>query len=128
MPVKTEAAYVRDVVRWEVEPTGLYTRKEVTFKNDTGETASFPVGQTLMTSGAVRLPAPAGDSDGILLTPVNDLVDDGEVKVAALVKGPAVVNQDALVFLDGATVATQKTDLIALGIDLISEPTKQTEG
>lgn len=130
MSVLTEYPRVQDVLLYETD--NRYTRREVTFRNDTGGTLTFEVGTTLITSSAKRVPAPDNDADAILLKRLVDIPTATDVlRVPVLVKGPAIVNQDMLKFIaaaDAGNKTAQKADLEALGIRLIDEPDKQTDG
>jgi len=131
MSVLTETTKVHDVLLYETDQR--YVRRQVTFRNDTGAEATFEIGTTLITSTGKRVPAPDNDADAILLERVVALANntDAPKQVAVLVKGPAIVNQDALAFIaaaDAGNQTAQKADLEALGIRLISEPVKQTSG
>jgi hypothetical protein len=112
-----------DVIKGEYDER--VSRKEITFSNNSGATADFEIGQTLVASGNNFVPADGVDADGILVTPITDLANAGTVKAGMIYKGPVIVDQDALVFADGSTPADQRTALAALGITLVREPIKQ---
>jgi hypothetical protein len=103
-------------------------RDEYTFLNNTGATADFEIGQTLITSGENKVIAPAGDCDSVLVTPVKALANNGTQKIGAIKGGPCILDQDQLVFaagVDATEAGTQRADLVALGITLKREPLKQ---
>lgn len=89
------------------------------------------IGQTLVYDTDHYEPAVGNDADAILLDYLKDLTADETVTgVSVLVRGPALIDQDALHWAaDNASLdtAAQLTALAALGIKVVREPTKQSE-
>lgn len=90
-----------DWLVWEVD--SRFCRDDFTFKNDTGATATFESGRTLVISGDYLVPANGNTCDAILIDRVVSLANNGTQAVAALYRGPALVNVDGVDFSSGAT-------------------------
>lgn len=126
MAVKTEPPRVHDVLLYETDQR--YTRREVTFRHSAGVDTTFEVGQGLITSSSKRVPVSGDTIDAILaqrLVLVPTATD--VLRVAVWVKGPLILNQDALVLASGHETAN-KAALELLAMHLVSEPVKQTNG
>jgi hypothetical protein len=130
MSVLTEPVTVHDGMLYETDQR--YTRREFTFRNNTGGTLTFEVFTPCLTSSTKKVPAPDDDADSLLLKRLVSVADSTDVlHVPFLVKGPAIVNQDVMSFIaaaDSGNKTAQKADLEALGIRLISEPVTQEHG
>ena len=122
--------YSDDVVLWEADNA----RDEVTFKNNTGGTDSFPVGRTLVVSGAYLVPAPANDADAVLLTAITDIANNGTQNVAVIgSRGNCTLNIDRMTYGDGGTAfdaaaQLQVDALAAAGCKMVQEPDVSSNG
>jgi hypothetical protein len=122
-----EPVRVSDVVQWETDPR--YTRESVRFENDTGAAASFGVGHVLEDDTTHMQPADGTAFGAILLQDLGEVANAAGVdNVAVLVRGPAIVNQDALTWDAGATQATVITAMATAGIQVVQEPDNISEG
>jgi hypothetical protein len=129
--VLTENRRIDDLMKWEVESRGLFTREEATIKNTLGSTATLtaPLGMPvkyvtdhyeLLASGEESLCA------GLILEtkPFTALTNGSTTttRKLLLVRGPAVINKDELPDSDGAATPVAYTEadllaaLLALGI------------
>lgn len=127
---------IGDLLRWETESRGIFTRDEATIKNTLGSTATLtaPLGMPLkyvtdhyelLASGEESLCA------GLLLhcEPIAALTTGSTTteRYLILVRGPAVIDRDQLPTSDGAatpvayTMADLYASLTALGIRCLTE-------
>jgi len=123
---KAERTYLHDAVAWESNYE--YTRKTATFENNTGGVANFDPGLILEDSTGNLVPlATAASAEAVLATPINNLADGATIKVAVIVRGPALLNEGGL-DANGQDLATALTALAALSPPILSKkgPTKTT--
>ena len=143
MPLETNTQVGADVLKREWDE--MYSRVSTTLTNNTlaTQTVADMVGMPVKLNGAVwelALNADVATIDGVVIDgpPINALANAATTteKYVVLMRGPAVINEDALQANDPAgtpwTTATLKTSLEGLSppIKLINEPTKistQTE-
>ena len=127
MAALTELTRVHDVVLWEVDPR--YTRIQARFENDTGADAEFGVGHVLEFDTTHYQPADGTTFGAVLLQDLGEVANAAGVdNVAMLVRGPALVNQDELVWDAGATQADVIADALADGVRMVREPSNVSEG
>lgn len=134
--VYTDKDRVADLLLWEADPGQRYCRKAVNIKNTLGSTVdggTVGVGYPLNNNGGTwELCAAAGvnSADGILVDNefVPSLANNATTtrKYSVLVRGPALINVDALPTTDAVGAAiTQSalvTQLATLGIQAQYEP------
>lgn len=132
----TATKTIGDLVRWETESRGIFTRDEATIKNTLGSisTLTAPLGMPLkyvtdhyelLASGEESLCA------GLLLecNPIDALADAATTtdRYLILVRGPAAIDRNQLPTSDGAatpvayTMADLYAALTALGIRCLTE-------
>lgn len=121
----TESAVKLDDLVAEVSsPRFSYTVQ--TYINNSGATASYPIGQVLVASSSNVTVATSTSATGVLCDPITDLANGATVKVKCLMGrvtadpafGDCAVYADALSH-GGGTAANQITALEALGIHVI---------
>lgn len=108
-----------------------YSRSQVTFENDTGAEASFEPGLVCELSGSNMVPlSTEANAVAILLTRITDLANAGTIEAAFAVRGPIVIDNDALDYNGVAAPATARTQLEGLSppIVLSDESTQQNVG
>ena len=123
-PVQDEGR-VEDLILWEVEPR--YCRTAVGLP-----AGDYEIGEVLLNETASTISghgAQASFSDVLCIE--NIVIPNGETReVAALVRGPALVNLDAVVRATAeetdADLITRLADLIAQGVRFVREPAIQS--
>lgn len=127
MAILSDAYRNDELILWEAEQR--YTRKKATLIGVAmaGE-QNFVKGQILKVSSSNYTPCVAGDTTAAAAVLLEDVTvtDDGTVDVPILYDGPAILNTDRLVSPATTNLAAQKAALVALGIKLVSNPTKVT--
>lgn len=116
----TEPARVSDLILWEVDQR--YTRISARFENDTGADAEFGVGTVLEDDTTHYQPADSTTFGAILLKDLGEVANGtGVDDVPMLVRGPVLVNADALVWDAGATQASVLAAMATAGVRTVSE-------
>lgn len=126
---KTERAYVRDFLLFELE--ARYNRIAATLTNDSASPIDFQPGEILQFDTDHYEPTKLANlGDAILISDVGELAAAASKEVAVLIRGPAIVNEDALTVQAAATFATVLTDLKSNLPDVvfIKEPTIKQVG
>jgi hypothetical protein len=138
MSTLTEKKFLTDLLRWEVESLGQYTRDYATVKNTTGAsvTLSNPLGTMLKwVTDHYELAIAGEESDVVALLletePMDALANNAtSTKRLILVRGPAIISKAGLPTLDPAGAAITYADLaaalLAMGIVTRAEPATTT--
>lgn len=124
MDAITQGNNIIDGIKWEIEPR--YTRAKLTIAQDADATEGLDVLQVLEASTGKEIVCATGaNANAILLEPVTlaDLVA-GDVSRMCLVRGPALVNTDALTVESNIKTAALAA-LAALNIRALTEPDEQ---
>lgn len=130
MSSKVEPKRVGDLILGEYDER--LTRGNETFRQSSGSTADFKIGQVCVISGGKMIPATGTTFSGILLENIDALATATDsTNKPFLERGPAIVNQSQLVWDAGADASDQLAIIAAmllLEIQVVSEPTNTTVG
>jgi hypothetical protein len=123
---KLEGQYTHD---WLIrEWLDIYCREVVVFRHAAGVPTSYSNGMVTEITGGKHGPlAVAANAAGILMQDITLLASATDLTVLVLKRGPALVNEDALI-VNGQVLATVMTALAALSPPILAykEPIKQT--
>lgn len=125
MTTLTSTAKLGDLLKMETDYR--YTRRAGTWTNGTGSSVTLRLGQPFSVDESTGVLTEVDDGseanvEALLLTPVDVVVANGEsVDLSVLVRGPALINKDALpdTAIDGGTF---DKGALATALEALSPP------
>lgn len=124
---KTEVKNIADILKWCVNQA--YCLAKVTFAANGSATAAIVAGQVLEASSTNKIPCTTeASADSVLLEHVTVAEAIAGCSKLAIVRGPAIIDKDALTHTDSTAAATSLAALAVLGIRTIEEPDNYEEG